>query len=81
MRENAAVKARRLLSEGRVDVRYRQGRDLKAVVRGDSGEEYETGYVAGQSYCGCPAFGRCSHFMALQLIAVMVRPASPGAPR
>jgi uncharacterized Zn finger protein len=80
-RESVEVKARRLLTEGRVDVCYRQGRDLRAVVRGDSGEEYEVGHIAGEWYCGCPAFGRCSHVMAVQLIAVVVRPASSGAPK
>jgi hypothetical protein len=47
MRKNAASKARRLLTEGRVDVRHRQGREVRAVVRGDSGEEYEVGHVSG----------------------------------
>jgi uncharacterized Zn finger protein len=73
-RESAELKARRLLVEGRVDVRYRQGHDLRAVVRGDSGEEYEAGHVAGSWYCGCPSYERCSHVMALMLVAVVVRP-------
>jgi hypothetical protein len=78
-RGSAELKARRLLVEGRVDVRYRSGHDLRAVIRGDSGEENEVGHIAGEWYCGCPAFG-CSHLMAVQLIAVVVRPAWSGTP-
>jgi uncharacterized Zn finger protein len=73
-RENAAVKARRLLGEGRVDVRHRQGPELRAFVRGDSGEVHEAGHVRGSWYCSCAAYGRCSHMAALMLIATVVRP-------
>jgi hypothetical protein len=73
-RENAAAKARRLLVERRVDVRHRQGPELRVLVRGDSGEMYEAGHVRGSWYCGCAAYGRCSHMQALMLIATVVRP-------
>lgn len=75
MRENAAIKARRLLTEGRVRVLSASEADgyISAEVRGDSSASYACGYEpdGGGWYCGCPALGRCSHIAALQLITVL----------
>jgi hypothetical protein len=40
MRESAAMKARRLLVEGRVTVRFSVGSLIEADVRGESGQVY-----------------------------------------
>jgi uncharacterized Zn finger protein len=73
-REDAATKARRYFGEGRVDVRHRIGAELRAYIRGDSGEVYQAGHVRGSWFCDCPAYGRCSHLQALMLITTVVRP-------
>lgn len=75
-RENADTKARRLLVEGRLDVEHRLGREIRASVRGDSGEVYSVEHSAGAWSCTCPALTRCSHTRALQLVTVIVHPAT-----
>lgn len=69
-RETAFLKARRLLSEGRVQV-LRAGRDvLVARVRGDSGL-YRTSFEGGTWSCGCDHRAKttaCSHVLAVQLV-------------
>ena len=76
MAESADVKARRLLSEARLVVRVvgdtsRAGL-IVAECRGDSGEIYTLGYDPRKQEwrCSCPAHGRCSHLIALQLVTV-----------
>lgn len=71
MRETAAVKGLRLLIEGRLNITHRIGDDIVATVRGDSGEVYSVSHVRGAWSCNCPAFGRCSHLIALQRVAVI----------
>jgi uncharacterized Zn finger protein len=69
VRENAAVKARRLLTEGRVTITRVDGRDVEAVVRGDSAMSYTVRHADGSWTCTpCPARGRCSHTMAIMLV-------------
>jgi uncharacterized Zn finger protein len=70
MRENAASKGRRLLVEGRLQVRLAGPAGIQALCRGDSGETYRVEYERGGWSCNCPAFGRCSHLIALQLVTV-----------
>lgn len=83
VRENADLKAKRLLGEGRltitaVDPGARAA--VAATAKGDSGELYQLGYDATKREwrCSCQAaktFGRrCSHLRALQLVTV--RPSS-----
>jgi uncharacterized Zn finger protein len=72
-RENAAVKARRLVAEGRVVVTVARGRRIRAVVRGDSGAVYEILHDRGSWLCPCPAVGVCSHVQAVQLVTAPVR--------
>lgn len=72
MREDAASKARRLLAEGRVIVTRVDGREVSAIVRGDSAEFYSVTHRSGLWTCDCFALGRCSHVQALMLITVPV---------
>jgi uncharacterized Zn finger protein len=74
MRESAAVKGRRLLAEGRLTVIVagdpaRPGL-IVAECKGDSGTVYALGYDfrSREWRCTCPALGRCSHLVALQLV-------------
>ena len=71
-RENAAAKARRLLAEGRVIVTRVDGREVDAIVRGDSAEFYSVTHRPGSWACDCAALGRCSHIAALQLVTIPV---------
>jgi hypothetical protein len=72
-RENAATKARRLLTEGRLRVTAANAKEpfLAASVRGDSGAIYDVGFEPdGGWWCSCEARSRCSHVLALQLLFV-----------
>ena len=75
MRENAALKARRLLVEGRVRIlaAHEDHGYLSAQVRGDSARVYVVSYEATTGWtCSCPAISvRCSHVLACQLLVVM----------
>jgi uncharacterized Zn finger protein len=74
--ETAADKAKRLLVEGRLIVRTVGDPERQSLIvaecRGDSGEVYHLGFDPAQTEwrCSCPAHGRCSHLIALQLVAV-----------
>lgn len=68
-RESAESKGRRYLIEGRLVIEAVDHRRVVASVRG-SGEIYATGYSPGGWFCSCPAQGRCSHLVALQLVTV-----------
>lgn len=69
MRESAALKGRRLLSEGRLRVLAVSEATAEAECRGDSGMTYVLGRDAsGRWECSCEAKGRCSHLIALQLV-------------
>jgi len=71
MRENAATKARRYLTEGRVIVTHiRPGTVLRAHVRGD-GVVYRCGWDRGTWWCTCPASTKaaaCAHLIAVRLV-------------
>ena len=71
-RENFTAKARRLLAEGRVIVTHVDGRNVSALVRGDSAELYRVTHSSGTWSCDCAALGRCSHVQALMLITLPV---------
>lgn len=75
-RENAATKARRLLTEGRVTITHVDSREVAAIVKGDSGAIYSVMHRPGKWSCSCDAspYGRCSHLLAVQLITA---PAGP----
>jgi uncharacterized Zn finger protein len=72
-RESVEVKGRRLLVEGRLIVERVEGGLVVASWRGDSGEVYRLGHDprAQEWRCSCPARGRCSHLVALQLVTVL----------
>ena len=74
-RENADVKARRLLVEARLRIidADEEGGIVHAECRGDSGAIYHVGYDGERRWhCSCPSFGpRCSHVRSLQLVTVM----------
>jgi hypothetical protein len=66
-RENAQMKGRRYVSEGRLTVRHVDADSVRAVCQGD-GVIYNLGYRNGRWACPCPALGRCSHLVALGLV-------------
>jgi hypothetical protein len=69
MRESAAVKARRLLVEGRVVITRVAGLDVDALVRGDTAGFHAVAHRRGLWICDCAAVGRsCSHIQAVQLV-------------
>jgi hypothetical protein len=70
MRESAAIKARRYLSEVRLTVEQADANLGRVVCRGD-GPVYETGWTSEFGWsCSCPARRRCAHLIALQLVTV-----------
>ena len=71
-RENADVKARRYLAEGRLRIReaHEDGGIVVAECRGD-GAIYSLGYDERGWFCDCPAFGRCAHLLALGRVVAM----------
>jgi uncharacterized Zn finger protein len=71
MREDAATKARRLLSEGRVTLRSLVDVEIRADVRGDSARVYSVRWSPAGWECPCDAMAaRCSHVHAVQLITL-----------
>lgn len=68
-RENAASKARRYLTEGRLHVLLVHGDRIYAECRGD-GAVWHPCYVRGTWRCDCPAGAahRCAHLQALRLV-------------
>jgi len=71
VRENAAVKARRYLLEGRVVMVTVTTDDVAAVVRGD-GSLHRVDYDGRRGWrCSCPAIGRCSHLLAVGLVVAV----------
>lgn len=73
-RENTHDKARRLLTEGRLEVERRDGAVIVASCRGDSGEQYRLGHDPARAphwRCTCPARTACSHLKALWLVTTV----------
>ena len=66
-RENAEVKGRRYVAEGRLLVEHVDARTIRARCRGN-GAVYGLGRNRGSWFCDCPALGRCCHLVALQLV-------------
>ena len=68
VRENAATKARRYLTEGRVVITVVRAGCVMARVRGD-GAIHDAGYLRGRWYCSCPArTDQCAHLRALRMV-------------
>jgi hypothetical protein len=55
-------------------VEQRNGRAVRASVRGDSSEVHAVEHRDGTWSRSCPALGAFSHVRALQLVVVVVRP-------
>jgi hypothetical protein len=70
-REDASVKARRLLGEGRVTIRFVGDDRIWASVRGDTAEVYAVEWTPEGWWCSCPAASRCSHVRAVQLVTLI----------
>ena len=73
VREAAPAKARRYLTEGRVQlVRVTESNAL-AKVRGDGAVHT---VIANPKFwsCSCPAKGRCAHLLAVGLVVAVGRP-------
>ncbi len=68
-RENAATKARRYLTEGRVIVTHaRPGHSVHATIRGD-GTIHHAYWRSGAWVCDCPVrTDQCAHLIALRLV-------------
>ena len=74
MRENAAGKGRRYLTEGRVLVLSVTADSVSAVARGD-GALHRVDYDPRRGWrCSCPAIGRCCHLLAIGLVVAVGRP-------
>lgn len=71
-RENIATKGRRYLIEGRLTIRYVGVNRIAAHCRGTE-ETHTLGFDEDWA-CSCPAKGRCSHLVALQLVAPRLAP-------
>jgi uncharacterized Zn finger protein len=70
MHEDAAMKARRLLAEGRLILRIISDDLIRANVRGDSAKVYAVRWTPSGWSCPCEAVGRCSHIMATMLVVL-----------
>lgn len=68
VRENAMVKARRLLGEGRVTIVHADEGGVAALIRGDTAMTYRVTHADGEWRCDCPARTRCSHVQAIMLV-------------
>lgn len=66
-RENVDTKGRRYLLEGRLTIHRVDEHGIRAICRGTE-TTWELGYSSGRWWCECPARGRCSHLVALQLV-------------
>jgi uncharacterized Zn finger protein len=67
IRENAEVKGRRYLVEGRLVLDRVSDRVVHARVRGD-GAVWDVTFQNGRWVCTCPARSKCSHLIATGLV-------------
>jgi uncharacterized Zn finger protein len=70
VREGAEARGRRYLTEGRLVVERVVAGEVYARCRG-SGAVYALGFDERGWWCSCPARGRCSHVVALQLVTAV----------
>jgi hypothetical protein len=70
-RENARLKAARLLVSGRIEIVRLDEHGCLALVRGDSGEIRTVRFGRGAWTCDCPALGYCSHAIATASVVVV----------
>jgi uncharacterized Zn finger protein len=67
VRENAADKGRRYLTEGRVIITVVGDGQVDAIVRGD-GIRHAVAWRPDTWTCTCPARGACSHLLAVRSV-------------
>jgi uncharacterized Zn finger protein len=72
-RENVETKGRRYLVEGRLRIRRVEPSCIVASCRGTE-ETHRVAFEHGEWFCTCPARGRCSHLVALQLVVTRGTP-------
>ena len=73
MTETTEDKARRLLTEGCLQIRSVDAQWVTATIRGDTGR-YHLGLTPGGWWCSCLTPGpRCSHLTALRLVTIATR--------
>jgi hypothetical protein len=72
MRENAAMKGRRYVAEGRLIVRAldEYGGTVQADCRG-AGAVWTVGRDERGWFCDCPAYSVCAHIEALRLVVAL----------
>lgn len=68
MREAAAEKGLRYLTEGRLTIVSADARRIEALVKGDSGHCYTVVHDHSRWACSCPARSRCAHMIALMRV-------------
>jgi hypothetical protein len=70
-REPAALKANRLLCEGRLIVVEARAGFVAAICRGE-GSVHHLGFAHGGWHCSCEHMGsRCSHILALKKVVAV----------
>jgi len=67
-REDSRAKALRILSEGRVTIKRVDPSGVVALVHGETGF-YIVTHDGARWRCSCAAIGRCSHGVAVQMVA------------
>lgn len=79
MRENAAAKARRYLTEGRLVLEDVRGELVRSVVRGDGAIHAQRWTPAAGWSCSCPASSTaCAHLQAVRLVVAVDLPTPRG---
>jgi uncharacterized Zn finger protein len=80
-RESARDRGRRLLAEGRLNVRRVDVDQIDATRRGNADLPYSLGWQRGTGWhCSCPAYGHaCAHLVALRLV-ILAEPPTPKEP-
>ncbi len=70
-RESVATKGERYLLIGRLTVVAASPDSFRALVKGDSGHQYQVIHDAGYWQCSCPARGRCAHLVAAMRVTAL----------
>ena len=80
MRENAAAKARRYVTEGRLVLEHVTAAALRSTCRGDGALHRQAWTPAAGWSCSCPASSTaCAHLQAVRLVVAVDLPPAPYA--
>ena len=71
MRENLDTKAKRLLTESRVFIKWCMPEHVCAAVRGDT-SVHDVHLHSGRWSCSCQSVVTCSHLKAVMLVTVPI---------